>query len=399
MNGRTKKRTAAALLALIAAMSLSSCAPAEIVARWFKYDIDSVTGEDGWGEHIEKRLINAIEKQDHELLEKYLQEGTDPELIDLANFEPDEKDPHYPPSWRSYSPLFMASWTGDVESVRILLKYGADPNNVWGYCGGWHSSPLYIALGNYVTDGIEHETQTDIARLLLEAGAKVDQKWDKAHSPMINAAWAQNPEAIRLLAQYGADPDFQMYDGTTALMKACTKPDMATITALTECGADPDIRDSKGRTALMMLVYHRIEPETVECIRYLLKNGADPTIKDNDGCDVLYYINGWENNYSSCSDAVDTSVVCELIDGGADVYFTDCFGRTLLHKWRGSKELVEVLLKYGVNTERKDYFGKTALDRLKETDRSNDSEAYRDYYGQIIEMLENAKKEAASNEE
>ena len=392
MTGRIRKKIAAVLLTGAVVFGLSGCFVVDFAVSWARTIFDDVTGENGWGEHTEKRLLNAIEAGDHELLEKYLKEGTDPELIDLANFEPDEDDPHYDSEWKSCSPLHMACWETDIESVRILLKYGADPNNVWGYRGGWHSSPLYKALGHY---GRDHSTQTEIARLLLEAGAKFDQEWDRSHSPMINAAWAQNPEAIRLLAEYGADPDFQTYSGETALMKACTKPDIATITALIECGADPNVQDNDGKTALMMLVYHSIDPDVAECIRYMLANGADPTIKDNDGYDVLYFINGWENNYHY---DIDPTVVNELIDGGADVYFTDCFGRNLFYKWRGSKELVEVLLQYGADAGNKDFYGRTARDYLEEVDRSNESGEYRNYYEEITEILRNAEKEAALDE-
>jgi len=127
---------------------------------------------------------------------------------------------------------------GQSELVQMLLKMGADPNEV----GGGGTTPLADAAlkGDVVT-----------ARLLLEAGAHVDAVSAAGTQPIHDAALGGAAEVIRELAERGADVDARTRDeGRTALHLAAAMGKAEAAAALLDLGADRTVRDGKGRTAL-----------------------------------------------------------------------------------------------------------------------------------------------------
>jgi ankyrin repeat protein len=129
------------------------------------------------------------------------------------------------------TPLHGAVREGNIEIAKILLDAGADPN----VQAAWGDSPLYDAVGN---------REFEAALFLLEAGADVNRKnkWDETvlyyyvqylwfndilpaiiaagadieapgslsgglRTPLINAAYWANTDAVRILIDSGADID------------------------------------------------------------------------------------------------------------------------------------------------------------------------------------------------
>ena len=102
------------------------------------------------------------------------------------------------------SPLHSASFFGDLEVIRILLKYGADIN-----------------------------AQND-------GGA----------TPLDWATWSRLPEVVRVLLEQSADPNISAYDGMTPLHRAVTRRSAPVVRLLLEHDVDVDAVDNTGRTAL-----------------------------------------------------------------------------------------------------------------------------------------------------
>jgi ankyrin repeat protein len=109
-----------------------------------------------------------------------------------------------------------------TQRVRTLLSAGVDPNEgIWiGY--EWRS-PLAVALGNrnYV-----------LGRALLQHGANVDQRWCAEEengcsaatgvTPLMDAARAEDFQAVALLFEFKADPSLKDWAGRSALDYAKT---------------------------------------------------------------------------------------------------------------------------------------------------------------------------------
>jgi len=143
-----------------------------------------------------------------------------------------------PGTWVGGTPLFVAALYLEVDIVRELLKAGAD--HTIAIEGG--TTPLLAAAGI----AVENESRPsdlvrfsivgedspsiprleaevlELARLLLDAGADVNQTNETGDTALHGAAGASMPSVIQLLADKGATLDVKNKEGQTPL--ALTQP-------------------------------------------------------------------------------------------------------------------------------------------------------------------------------
>jgi ankyrin repeat protein len=138
------------------------------------------------------------------------------------------------------SPLLLASMSGDLETVSLLLARGARANPRPNPSG---NSPISEAI----TFG-----RADIVRTLIRAGAKIDLVERTGVNLLHWATITNRPEVIPELARAGVDVNAIDDAGFTPLMYAATIDfgDAATLNALLAAGADRTIKNESGRTAL-----------------------------------------------------------------------------------------------------------------------------------------------------
>ncbi len=137
------------------------------------------------------------------------------------------------------------------KMVKILLKYGADPNakNDIG------ETPLYIAART-TTATIDQDT-IEIIRNLLKYGADPNAKSNDGWMPLHNAASNRNLEAVKLLIKYNADVKATDNNGWTPLHFAAYFNEWEIAKILIENDADPHVRDINGRTAIDIAYYEK----------------------------------------------------------------------------------------------------------------------------------------------
>ena len=166
------------------------------------------------------------------------------------------------------TPLIFAAREGDLESAKLLLDAGADINQTTEY--GW--TPLLTATNNrhYV-----------LGKFLMDHGADVNKANKGAWTPLYLATDNRNIEGgdypvpkpdmdhlryIELLLEHGADPNarakdntltrtiFTMQwffeDGCTPFVRAAQSSDTELMQLLLDWGADPFIATAFGDTAL-----------------------------------------------------------------------------------------------------------------------------------------------------
>jgi len=130
-------------------------------------------------------------------------------------------------------------------------------------------------------------------RLLLKHNALVDARNAYGNTPLMLACAGLRYDAAKALLDHGADPKAQTFKGETPLhcaiagVMACSRQqegcDMRLIKLLLAEGADLNAQDENGSTALHVIVCIRENDTLLRLVEVLLKNGANPKIKDNKG--------------------------------------------------------------------------------------------------------------------
>jgi len=103
--------------------------------------------------------------------------------------------------------LMLASYNGQIETTRVLLENGGDPQ-------------IANDMGQIPLAGAAFKGNTEMARLLIEHGANVNARMSDGKTPLMFAAMFNRTEIIDLLLEHGADASIPAGDGSTALSLA-----------------------------------------------------------------------------------------------------------------------------------------------------------------------------------
>jgi ankyrin repeat protein len=179
------------------------------------------------------------------------------------------------------TPLMTGARAGSVDAVRLLLANGADPNATEGFRG---QTALMWAVD---------QKHVDVARILIEHGADIHARSDVWHqlentagnanasgdfemahggsTPLLFAARTGALATARVLLDAGANVNDTTSAGTSALVVAAHSGHGALAAYLLERGADPNAA-AAGYTALHAAVLRG----DLGLVKALLRHGADP---------------------------------------------------------------------------------------------------------------------------
>jgi len=151
-----------------------------------------------------------------------------------------------------------------VETARVLLRHGADPNTSF-LPQDLPNNPLSCL---YAASGLNNNA--DLALVLLEAGANPNDGESLYHS-------TEHPDlaCMKLLLRYGAEPN-----RANALRHILDYEHSEGVQLLLDAGADPNDINERGDTALHWAVWRG---RSVKIITMLLDRGADINAKRKDG--------------------------------------------------------------------------------------------------------------------
>lgn len=171
-------------------------------------------------------LVNAVIKNNSQELEKFLKKGGSPDAVDK----------------KGMPVLVIAAQRGREELVKLLLRYGANPNRSIPQkrkeiSGG---TALIAAAGN---------GSTSIVKRLLSHEADVNQADHQGFTPLMSASYKGNEVVVKKLLEKGAATDDSDHEGFTALMYAANAGKAGVVNILLQHGANPESKDRYSKTA------------------------------------------------------------------------------------------------------------------------------------------------------
>jgi ankyrin repeat protein len=240
--------------------------------------------------------------------------------------------------------LVYAARAGSIDTARVLLDAGADVNQVTRY--GWSALLAATQNRNY-----------QLAKFLIERGADVNLANKGGWTPLYLATDNRNLEGgdyptrtpdmddlefIKLLLDEGADPNARVIESTE------------TRTVFTN-----QWLDEEGATAFL----RASQSGDVELMKLLLERGADPKLNTELGVTPLAAAAGigWvEGVTSERSPEQTVEAVKMLLELGIDPNYQADTGRTALHgaAHKGATEVVRILVAAGARMDIRD-FGNT----------------------------------------
>lgn len=171
------------------------------------------------------RLLLAAELGELEVVRELLQQGADPNSLELVNFK---------------FPLLMAVQANKLEVARLLLEQKTDPN-------------LCIETDQYTQDKI-----------------------DRFFTPLQSAVINRNSAMVKLLLEHRADPNLCL-NGFSALQWAVKTGVIEVIDILLKEKANINFYSEQVTTPLQIA----IEQNNLPVVKLLLEKGADPLMSDN----------------------------------------------------------------------------------------------------------------------
>jgi ankyrin repeat protein len=236
--------------------------------------------------------------------------------------------------------LVFAAREGDLQSAKVLVEAGADVNQSTDY--GW--TPLLTATNN---------RHYKLAEYLIEHGADVNRANKGKWTPLYLATDNRNIEGgdfpvpkpdldhleyIRFILDHGANPNAQAKDNTLTRT-------IFTMQWFTEDGATPFIRAAQS--------------SDLDLLKLLLAYHADPLMKTNHGDTALTAAAGigWVDGVTyerSGKDNVET--VKFLLELGLDPNGANDDGRTplMLAAAKGRTEVIQLLVDHGAKLDTRD---------------------------------------------
>ena len=158
------------------------------------------------------------------------------------------------------APVAEAAARGDIESVRTLLRDGADVNAAQG--DGMTALHWAALRGD-----------AEMVSVLVYAGANVASTTRLgAYTPLHLASRDGRAESVTLLLEAGSDPNAATTTGATPLHFAAAGGDVPTLTNLLEAGVEVDAQEnSNGQTPLIFAA----AAGRLEAVQALIAHGAD----------------------------------------------------------------------------------------------------------------------------
>jgi uncharacterized protein len=176
--------------------------------------------------------------------------------------------------------LAIAARMGRVAFVKALLSDKANSEQV-DRPNAAGSTPLFQAV---------QADRTAVAKLLIDAEAKVDVANRQGETALSAAAFNANAELAELLLTHKAPPDTVDATGKSVIVYAAARGAARIVEMLLNAGVDPNRRYSADLTALMWAAGHADNTpreQGLQTVKLLIDRGATIDLVDDRGRSAL----------------------------------------------------------------------------------------------------------------
>jgi ankyrin repeat protein len=209
--------------------------------------------------------------------------------------------------------LYLAAKWDHPDVVKVFLEHLPKPPNFEkglnleielndsGYYDGMSALTIAADKGN-----------SEIVRLLLEAGANVNQRTRQQSCALhyaLSVSYGPQENVLRVLLEYNPELNLQDEDGDTALNCLDNTTPVAVIKLLVNAGADLEIRNSLGYTPLC----RAIKKKNIEVVKYLISKKAKINMVGGNKGGPLHLACGQSN----------LELVKVLLENGGDINLPD----------------------------------------------------------------------------
>jgi len=223
-------------------------------------------------------LIEAIRADQPEIVRILLRYGADPNLREITGVnDRDEKLP-------GDTPLAAALEADSIESVRSLIQHGVS----------LRQNPA----------ALHSSTSIEMKKFLLSHGALVDGRDENGETSLQTAVAEDDLELVKLLIEHGANVNVPDNEGATPLFR-CNSIEIARL--LIARGARANVADKDGTTPLHLAAF---ETSQIDIARLLIAHGADVNARDRNGNTPLDFI---------IADSFDYDFALLLVSRGARI--------------------------------------------------------------------------------
>jgi ankyrin repeat protein len=211
--------------------------------------------------------------------------------------------------FRGQTPLMWAADQDHSEVARVLLAGGADVHarsKVWKQLENTGGNAAKEGLIDWAHGGstslliAARVSGTEMAQVLLDAGADVNETTAAGESALVLAAHSGNVKFAEYLLSRGANVN-AAGAGYTALHAAVLRGEVGLVKALLDQGADPNAPVRQGTPSRRFSSDYSLPSKTIgvnalwlasqfgeiEMMRLLLQKGADSRVKTADGTTTL----------------------------------------------------------------------------------------------------------------